>query len=193
MQSDSDIVDDIIKDHREVEEIYKRYKASPNTEEGRKWFNQFMWELCRHSVAEELVMYNMMESINDKGKELGEKSRQDHRKLKVMLEDLRKETNETAFEKKFDDLFTTLMSHIKMEESEDLPFIKQNVSLEKRQAAAKTFSMKKMLAPTYPHPEVPDKPTALEAALGLLAKPIDKIRDMFKEFPSKAEMEPLSK
>jgi hemerythrin superfamily protein len=179
----SDIIDLIKTDHRELEDYFGRYKSASNMEEGKKWFNQFLWEICRHSVAEEVVLYNMMESINDRGKELGEKSREDHRKLKMMLEDLRKEKDDDAFDKKFEDVFKNLMDHIKMEEVEDLAFIQENVSLEKRQSAGKMFSMKKHLVPTRPHPEIPDKPTALELALGLLVTPFDKLRDMFTSFP----------
>jgi len=180
---DSDIIESIKKDHREVDQYYHNYKAAPNMEEGKKWFNLFLWEICRHSVAEEVIMYNMLESIDQKGKELGEKSREDHRKLKVMLEDLRKETNDAEFDKKFDKVYEELTEHVKMEEEEDLPFLEEKVSLEKRQVAARMFALKKNLVPTRPHPEIPDKPTALELALGLLATPVDKVRDLFTDFP----------
>jgi len=182
---DSEITEDIKKDHRELEEAYHKYKSAPNMEEGKKWFNQFLWEICRHSVAEEVIMYNMLESIDDYGKQLSEESREGHRKLKVMLEDLRKEKNDAEFDRKFDAVYKELMDHIKLEEGEDLPYLQKNISLEKRQAAARVFAMKKNLVPTRPHPEIPDKPTTLELALGLLATPVDKLRDLFTDFPKK--------
>lgn len=179
----SDIIDEIKKDHRDVEEYYNNYKSAKDKDEAMKWFNQFMWALCCHSVAEEIIMYNMLELVDDKGKELGEKSREDHRQVKQLLEDLRLENDDTLFDKKFDTLFKTLQEHVKMEESEDLPFLQQNVSLEKRQAASKIFLLKKNIVPTRPHPWIPDKPTILENAIGLLVTPVDKLRDLFKKFP----------
>jgi len=179
----SDILDDIKKDHREFEDYYKQYKAANNVDEAHKWFNQFLWAICRHSVAEEVLLYNMMEAQGDRGKKLAEESREGHRKLKVMLEDLRKEKNEQEFEKKFDAAFKELQDHLQLEEGEDLPFLAENVSLEARQAAAKAFALKKNLVPTRPHPEIPDKPTALELALGMLVTPVDKLRDLFTPFP----------
>lgn len=179
----SDIIDEIKKDHRDVEDYYNKYKTAKDMEEAKKWFNQFLWALCCHSVAEEIIMYNMLESINPRGKELAMKSREDHRELKEMLENLRKEKDEVEFERKFDALFKTLQEHVHMEEVEDLVFLQEHVSLEKRQVAAKMFLMKKHLVPTKPHPWIPDKPTAIELGLGLLVTPIDKLNDMFKKFP----------
>jgi len=185
---DSDIIESIKKDHREVQEYYYKYKSSPNMEEGKKWFHQFVWEISRHSVGEEVIMYNMMEAVNEQGKKLSEESREDHRKLKVALEDLRNEKDDAEFDKKFDKVFSDLMDHIKKEESEDLQFIRDNISEDKRKSAARMFALKKNLVPTRPHPEIPDKPTALELALGLFATPIDKIRDLFVDFPDKEEV-----
>lgn len=183
----TDIVDDILQDHRELEDYYAKYKAAPSTEESQKWFNQFLWKICRHAVAEEIVLYPMLESKDERGIQLATVSREDHRKLKVELEDLRKESDLAKFDAKFDAMFKDLMDHIKMEESQDLLYIKEQFSLEERKKAAKSFDLRKKIAPTRPHPWVPDKPTALEEALGLLAAPLDKFRDMFKSFPEEVK------
>lgn len=180
-----DITEEIQKDHRELESHYKNYKAAKSTEESNKWFNLFLWEICRHSAAEEIIMYNLMELQGEEGKKLSEKSREDHRNLKVMLEDLRNEKDEKAFEAKFDKVYTAFQDHIKMEETDDVDYIKKNVSTAKRATAAKMFSFKKNLVPTRPHPEIPDKPTTVELALGMLAYPVDKMKDLFTEFPDK--------
>jgi len=186
--SKEDIADDIVKDHRELETYYKNYKDAKTIEDGHKWFNQFLWEICRHSVAEEVIFYNMLESQGKEGKELSEKSREDHRELKKMLEDLRNEKDEKKFEQKFDAVYNTLQDHIKLEEKEDIPFLKKHVSAEARATAAKAFAMKKKLAPTRPHPNVPDKPTSLELAIGMLAMPVDKVKDLFVDFPDQKKV-----
>jgi len=186
--SKADITEDIQKDHRALEDYYKQYKAAKTVEDGHKWFNQFLWEICRHSAAEEIIMYNMMEAKDAEGKKLAEKSREDHRELKVMLEDLRKETDEKKFEEKFDAVYKSFQDHVKLEEGEDVPYLKKNVSDEARAAASKAFAMKKNLVPTRPHPGIPDKPTSIELALGMLAMPVDKMRDLFVEFPDKKKL-----
>jgi len=185
--TDKDLIDEIKLDHRELEQYYSKYKNASNMDEGKKWFNLYMWEICRHSVAEELLVYPLMENINEFGRKLADQSREDHRKVKAMLEDLRKEKDDTLFDKKFDDLVSEVSDHVKKEESEDLVFLQEKLSLEDRLKAGKSFSFRKKIVPTRPHPEIPDKPTMLEMGLGLLVTPIDKLRDMFTEFPKEVK------
>jgi len=182
-----DVIDDIITDHREMEDYYKKYKSAENIEDSKKWFNMFLWEICRHSVAEEIVIYTMMEKKDEKGKELAYKSREDHRRLKELLEDLRKEKDNIKFDEKFDIVFKELEEHIASEEENDLVYLKESFTLDERMKASKSFAMKKKLAPTRPHPGIPDKPTAIEMGLGLLVAPLDKIRDVFTSFPEPKE------
>jgi len=179
----SDLIEDIRADHKACEGHYANYKAAKTQDEAHRWFNQFMYDICRHSVAEELIIYSMMEMKDEKGKKLAEASRQDHRQLKVMLEDLRKETDEKLFEEKFDKVYQTFQDHVKDEESEDHAYIRNNISATAQQAACKAFALKKNLVPTRPHPEIPDKPTTLELALGMMVYPADKLRDLFTPFP----------
>ena len=51
---------------------------------------------------------------------------------------------------------------------------------------AKSFARTKMFVPTLSHPNAPDKPP-FETAVGLLAAPIDRIKDLFKKFPADDE------
>ena len=49
----------------------------------------------------------------------------------------------------------------------------------------KSFGRTKMFAPTKSHPSAPSKPP-FETVAGLLAAPIDIIKDLFKKFPEDA-------
>jgi hemerythrin superfamily protein len=165
MNSDNeltDIVDEILQDHRELEDYYAKIQGSPSTEESQKWFNQFLWEICHP------VYYAGIQ----RGIQLATEPREDHRKLKVELEDLRKESDLAKFDAKFYAMFKDLMDHIKKEESNDLIYLKEQFSPEERKKAAISFDLRKKIAPTRPHPQVPDKPIALEVGLGLLAAPM---------------------
>ena len=183
----TDLVDEILDDHRELEEYYNNYKSAKTPEEGYKWFNQFVWENSRHAVSEEIVVYPMMQALGQRGKDLVEESLEGHRKLKVMLEDLGKEKDDAKFEAKFDATFKELQDHLKLEEGEDIPYIKDNISLEDRQKAATRFTLGKKFAPTRPHSGVPDKSAAIQMALGLLLTPVDKLRDAFTAFPDEGK------
>ena len=76
----STISDAITKDHRELEEYYNEVINNPNNHDHQiRYGNQFTWELARHSIGEELVVYPAMEKfLGDEGKQKAEKDRKEH-------------------------------------------------------------------------------------------------------------------
>jgi hypothetical protein len=79
----STISDAITKDHRELKEYYDEIVNNPdNIDHQTRYGNQFTWELARHSVAEELLVYPAMEKyLGDKGKEHADHDRREHHKV----------------------------------------------------------------------------------------------------------------
>lgn len=179
------IIADIKKDHEELEYFYSKMKSSTNEDEEKSWFNQFIFEISRHSVGEEQVLYPLMETLGEKGKILAAESREDHDKLKRVLTEILKENNLTLFNSKIDAMMSDLREHIKNEEEKDLVFLSDKVSIDGLSKASKAFALKKKIAPTRPHPSIPQKPWALEAALGIMTAPFDKFADLFRDFPDK--------
>ena len=53
----STISDAVIKDHRELQQYYNEITNSFDHDHQDRFGNQFTWELARHSVAEELIVY----------------------------------------------------------------------------------------------------------------------------------------
>jgi hemerythrin superfamily protein len=183
----ADIIDKVKQDHKELEEAYsnyKKYHKEGNEEEAGKWFNQFVWEISRHAVTEELVLYPLIASQGEKGQKLADASRDDHQQTKNMLEEIQNIKDDDAFEKKFDEIMHVLREHISKEEKEDLVYLQQNVDQGGREAAGTTFALGKNIVPTKPHAGVPNKSAILEGALGLFTTPIDKLRDVFTPYPS---------
>jgi hemerythrin superfamily protein len=73
----STISEAITKDHRELEQYYNEVINNQNDQGYQERYgNQFVWELARHSVAEELVVYPAMEKYL--GKDMAESDRKDH-------------------------------------------------------------------------------------------------------------------
>ncbi len=70
----------ITSDHREIEKWYQEVVKSNDVEHQERCGNQFIWELARHSVAEELIVYPAMEKYMPAGagKEHAEKDRKQH-------------------------------------------------------------------------------------------------------------------
>jgi hemerythrin superfamily protein len=65
-------------DHHELEEAYNKILKAPTDDEKMRWRNQFAWELARHSIGEELVLYPAFEQYLPSGKEIADKDRQEH-------------------------------------------------------------------------------------------------------------------
>lgn len=57
-----ELVSDLIKhDHDELRTYKDNILNAKDDDERVRWQNQFTWELARHSIAEELVVYPAME------------------------------------------------------------------------------------------------------------------------------------
>jgi hemerythrin superfamily protein len=73
----------ITKDHRELEEYFNEVVNSTDHDHQQRYGNQFTWELARHSVGEELVVYPMFERLlGEKGRAMAEQDRKEHHEVR---------------------------------------------------------------------------------------------------------------
>jgi hemerythrin superfamily protein len=78
------ISDAITKDHRELKEYYNEVVKSTDLDHQERYGNQFTWELARHSVGEELIVYPAFEKyLGSKGKEMAEDDRKEHHRVSL--------------------------------------------------------------------------------------------------------------
>lgn len=73
----------ITDDHRKLSEYYNEIVNSNDNDHKERFGNQFTWELARHSVAEELIVYPAFEKYipGGAGKDHAEKDRKQHHKV----------------------------------------------------------------------------------------------------------------
>lgn len=84
------ISDAIIKDHRELEEYYNEIVNSSDHDHQQRFGNQFAWELARHSVGEELVVYPAYEKyMGDAGRDMAESDKREHHHVRSSWRRLR--------------------------------------------------------------------------------------------------------
>lgn len=72
------ITDAICHDHHELESYYSRIMAidEKDTDAKERWQNQLTWELARHAVGEEIVLYPAYEKyLGETGKKTADKNR----------------------------------------------------------------------------------------------------------------------
>ena len=180
------ISDAIKKDHREMKQYYNEVINSSDHDHQDRYGNQFTWELARHSVAEELLVYPALEShLGEEGHKIAEEDRKAHHLVKNLLKEFQNlKASQPEYVPKLKELWHVLSAHIQDEEKDDLP--KLESALAKTEGAsesmAKKFDLTKKFVPSRSHPSAGENPL-FESAMGLLAAPLDHIADMFRKFP----------
>lgn len=72
------ITDAIKHEHDQLRSFYDKIINSTDPDEQTRFQNIFTWELARHSVGEELIVYPALEKNLRDGEELAEKDRREH-------------------------------------------------------------------------------------------------------------------
>jgi hemerythrin superfamily protein len=177
-----DVIEVLEHDHREVEEMFAELESlrGASTDEARarrkELADDVTIELVRHSVAEEVLVYPV---VDDKvSKEEADHAREEHAEAEETLQKLEKLD---ADDPRFDDELATLMKeirhHIEDEEDEMFAHMREVIDADElRKLGARVEAFKKV-APTRPHPNVPNEPLP-RAAAGPAASLFDRMRDL---------------
>ncbi|EYE96334.1 uncharacterized protein EURHEDRAFT_452628 [Aspergillus ruber CBS 135680] len=182
------IIDAIKTDHRELEDYYNKVLNANTEKEKIQWQNQFTWELARHSIGEELVVYPQFEKKLLDGRAMADKDRKEHQSVKEQLKQFQNmEPSEPQFESTIKALMQDLSEHIKEEESNDLLKLEDALATEESEELFNSFGRTKMFVPSRSHPTAPDKPP-FETAVGLMTAPIDHLTDLFRKWPHTSGM-----
>jgi hemerythrin superfamily protein len=80
----STISDAIKKDHQEIKEYAENIRKATDDDSKTRWQNQFTWELARHSIGEELVVYPAFaKHLGAKGQAMADKDRDEHQSVRL--------------------------------------------------------------------------------------------------------------
>lgn len=153
-----------------------------------RWSNQFVWQVARHSISEELCVYpELTKHLGEAGHKMAEDDREDHQYVKDRLKAI--ESMEVMSDKHIatlKDVMPRLQTHMKEEEEHDFVKLEEKLSDADSATIAKSFERTKIIVPTRSHPSAPDHPP-FESIAGLFATPIDMLRDMVAKFPTSEE------
>jgi len=177
-----DVIEVLEHDHREVEEMFAeleslRGASSDEAKSRRKELTeQVTIELVRHSVAEEVLVYPKVE---DKvSSDEAQHAREEHAEAEETLKRLE---NLDADDPAFDDELATLMEeirhHIEDEEGEMFTHMREVIDEEELRSLGGRVEAFKKVAPTRPHPSVPNEAVPRLAA-GPAASLFDRMRDL---------------
>jgi hemerythrin-like domain-containing protein len=177
-----DVIEVLEQDHREVEEMFAELEslrgASTDDAQARRKAvtEQVTIELVRHSVAEEVLVYPKVE---DKvSAEEVEHARKEHADAEKTLQRLEKlDPDDPAFDDELATLMAEIRHHIEDEEGEMFAHMRQVMDRDELRKLGGRVEAFKKVAPTRPHPSVPNTPVARTAA-GPAASLFDRMRDL---------------
>jgi hemerythrin superfamily protein len=177
-----DVIEILEQDHREVEEMFAELEslrgASTEEEQARRKAvtEQVTIELVRHSVAEEVLVYPRVE---DKvSAEEAEHAREEHAEAEETLHRLEKlDADDPAFDDELATLMAEIRHHIADEEGEMFAHMRQVIGADELRTLGARVEAFKKVAPTRPHPNVPNEPLPRMAA-GPAASLFDRMRDL---------------
>jgi hypothetical protein len=177
-----DLIEVLEHDHREVEEMFAELESlrGASTEEAKSRrkdvADHVTIELVRHSVAEEVLVYPL---VDDKvSAEEADHARKEHAEAEETLHRLEKlDADDPAFDDELATLMGEIRHHIEDEEGEMFAHMRQVIAADElRKLGARVEAFKKV-APTRPHPHVPNEPLPRMAA-GPAASLFDRMRDL---------------
>jgi hemerythrin superfamily protein len=182
MADQRDVIEILVHDHREVEEMFGELEslrgAATDEEKARRkdLTDQVTIELVRHSVAEEVLVYPKVEK--KVSAEQAEHAREEHAEAEETLARLEKLD---ADDPDFDDELATLMAeirhHIEDEEGQMFAQMREVIDEDELRKLGERVEAFKKVAPTHPHPHVPNTAAARTAA-GPAASLFDRMRDL---------------
>lgn len=183
------ILNALSHDHRELESHSRHILTSTDPDEQNRYQNQFTWELARHAIGEELVVYPAIAKHVNDGQRIADKDRAEHQSIKEQLKAFQGlKPGDPAFLPTLRGMLDDLEHHFRQEEREELVWLEEALSQAESEALARSFERTKLFVPSRSHPMAPSKPP-FETVVGLLAAPMDKVADIFRKWPHPGQLE----
>jgi hemerythrin superfamily protein len=177
-----DVIEILEQDHREVEQMFAeleslRGAATEEAKSRRKTVTeQVTIELVRHSVAEEVLVYPQVE--RKVSAEEAEHARKEHAEAEETLARLEKlDADDPSFDDELATLMAEIRHHIEEEEGEMFAHMRQVIDADELRTLGARVEAFKKVAPTHPHPNVPNEALPRIAA-GPAASLFDRMRDL---------------
>jgi len=177
-----DVIEILTQDHREVEAMFTELEALGGATQGaeaerrRELVDQVTIELVRHAVAEEVVVYP---AVQEKvSAEEAERAKVEHAEAEETMKRLEGlDPDDPSFDEALRTLMTEIREHVAEEEGQMFPHMRSVLGQEALVELGTRVEAIKKLAPTRPHPSVPNEALPRLAA-GPIAGLFDRLRDL---------------
>lgn len=166
----------IKKEHEEVKSLMDGILNEDNLAKKREQLNTMIKMLSQHSALEEQLVYPAMTYLGSE--DLSSGSRDDHLHMKDMLAQLdAMHVQDGQFSPTLEKLKQVTLAHMKKEEDEAFKVLSEGLSQDQLEKMGSLYETMKPLAPTRPHPRIPDTFPG-NALVGPLVAFLDNVRDL---------------
>ena len=177
-----DVIEILEHDHREVEDMFRELESlrgatsDEQLKRRKDLADQVTIELVRHSVAEEVLVYPKVEK--QVSEEEVEHARKEHAEAEETLKRMEKlDADDPGFDDELATLMGEIRHHIEDEEGEMFAHMRKVMDPDELRTLGSRVEAFKKVAPTRPHPHVPNTPLPRVAA-GPAASIFDRMRDL---------------
>jgi hemerythrin superfamily protein len=170
-------------DHKTVNELFKKFeKAGDNAHKTKaKLVEQIIHELAVHAAVEEVAFYPFIKGVSPDLTDDVLESLEEHHVVKWLLSELEgMSPKDERFDAKVTVLIESVRHHVKDEEQEMFPRIRQMLSRSDLQDLGEALTKAKKVAPTHPHPKAPDEPP-FNVIASVVSGLIDRAHDTGRE------------
>lgn len=178
-----DAIELLKHDHRMVEQLFRDYESAASDVQRRGVVEILIRELSKHAALEELTAYPFAKKFLPAGTVDVDGQLAEHMAVKkslAALDGLR--TGDNGERDLVAELQREVEEHVADEEQRFMPALRAAVDDQALDDLGAQLDKAKRLAPTRPHPRVPDQPPA-EAVLGAVAAVYDRLRDRLQGRP----------
>lgn len=170
-------------DHKTVERLFKQFEKAGEKAyaEKRKIAGRICEELSVHAAIEEQLFYPVIRATVDDVEALTLESLEEHHIVKWVLSELDDmDPKDERFTAKMTVLMENIRHHVEEEEDELFPKVRQSLGRKDLNDLGDAMKQAKAVAPTHPHPRLPDTPPGNIVA-GAAAAVADKVSDTVKD------------
>lgn len=169
------------QDHDAVEQLFKRFEGAGDTayKTKRSLVDKMIKELSVHAAIEEQILYPAArETLTEDDPVL--EALEEHHLVKWTLNELEAMGPEDErFNAKVTVLIDLVRHHVEEEEGELFPALREAMGRARLQKIGEALAQAKKVAPTRPHPRLPDTPPGNIVA-GAAAAGTDRVLDLAK-------------
>lgn len=179
--SSTDAIALLKQDHREVEQLFKRFEKAGTHKEKGKLVASMIEALSRHAAIEEIVFYPAVRREVPRQESTVLEALEEHHVAKWLLSELEgMDPTAERFDAKVTVLIESVRHHVKEEESELFPKVRTKFARRELLELGDELRAAKRRAPTHPHPRSPDSPPG-NIVIGGAVAVRDKARDVGKK------------